>query len=64
LIADPPIRLTAAAMVVTIANHKGRAGADWSIKWGNTEQEEGISTPTSVIGLTSHLRKIMKNMLR
>jgi hypothetical protein len=32
LIADPLIRLTAAAMVVAIANYKGRAGADSSVK--------------------------------
>lgn len=64
LIADPLIRLTAAAMVVAIANYKGRSGADSSIKWGNAEQKEGNSTPTFDIGLTSHLRKIMKNMLR
>ena len=64
LITDPLIRLTAAAMVVAIANYRGRAGADSSLKWGNAEQKEGNSTPTFDIGLTSHLRKIMKNMLR
>jgi hypothetical protein len=64
LIADPLIRLTAAAMVVAIANYRGRSGADSSIKWGNADQKEGNSTPTFDIGLTSHLRKIMKNMLR
>ena len=64
LIADPLIRLTAAAMVVAIANYKGRAGADSSLKWGNADQKEGNSTATFDIGLTSHLRKIMKNMLR
>jgi hypothetical protein len=64
LIADPLIRLTAAAMVVAIANYRGRAGADSSIKWGNADQKEGNSTPTFDVGLTSHLRKIMKNMLR
>ena len=64
LIADPLIRLTAAAMIVAIANYKGRAGADSSIKWGNADQKEGNSTPTFDVGLTSHLRRIMKNMLR
>jgi hypothetical protein len=64
LITDPLVRLTAAAMVVAIANYKGRAGADSSLKWGNADQKEGNSTATFDIGLTSHLRKIMKNMLR
>jgi hypothetical protein len=64
LIADPLIRLTAAAMVVAIANYRGRAGADSSIKWGNADQKEGNSTATFDVGLTSHLRRIIKNMLR
>ncbi len=64
LITDPIIRLTAAAMIVAIANYKGRAGADASLKWGSAEQKEGNPTPTFDVGLTSHLHKIMKNMLR
>ena len=64
LIIDPVIRLTAAAMIVAIANYRGRAGSDSSIKWGNSDQKEGNPTSTMDIGLTSHLRKIMKNMLR
>jgi hypothetical protein len=64
LIDDPVIRLTAAAMVVAIANYRGRAGADSSIKWGGADQKEGTSTSNFDIGLTAHMRMVMKNMLR
>jgi len=61
---DPVVRMTAAAMVVAIANYNSRAGADGSIKWGSAEQKEAEPTPTFKIGLTSNLVTIMKRMLR
>ena len=64
IIDDPIIRLTAASMVVAIAQYKGRAGADASIKWGSADQKDGEPSPTFNAGLTSHLNTIMKRMLR
>lgn len=61
------IQMTAAAMLAAISNYAGRHGADSSIKWAlediNTQQG-GEPTPNVNVGLTSHLEKIMKRMLR
>ncbi len=64
IIDDPIIRLTAASMIVAIAQYKGRAGADASIKWGAADQKDGEPSPVLNAGLTSHLNTIMKRMLR
>ncbi len=61
---DPIVRLCAAAMVVAMLNYRGRAGSDSSLKWGDAPQKEGESTPTQSVGLTTHLNKIMRQLLR
>ncbi len=58
------IRLTATAMIAAIINYKQRYGADSTIKWATGDQEMGESTPNLNVGLTSHLKQIMKRMLR
>lgn len=58
------VRMTAAAMIVAIINYRKRAGADASIKWGTAERKDGEKTPNQYLGLTSHLVKIMKQMLK
>ncbi len=61
---SPTVRLVAAAMIAAIINYKQRFGADSTIKWATGEQELGESTPNMNVGLTSHLKQIMKRMLR
>lgn len=61
---DPIIRLTAAAMLAAILNYRGRGGADASIKWADVPERVGEDTPNTNVGLTSHLTRIMKQMLR
>lgn len=62
---DPTVKLAAVAMIAAIANYQGRHGADASMKWANVDQQmAGEETPTRNIGLTSHLKTIMKRVLR
>jgi len=61
---DPTVQLTAASMIAAIINYRQRYGADSTIKWATGEQEMGESTPNMNVGLTSHLKQIMKRMLR
>ncbi len=58
------VQLIAAAMIAAIINYKQRYGADSTIKWATGDQEMGESTPNLNVGLTSHLKQIMKRMLR
>ena len=58
------VQLTAAAMIAAIINYRQRYGADSTIKWATGDQEMGESTPNLNVGLTSHLKQIMKRMLR
>jgi hypothetical protein len=58
------VRLAATTMIVAIINYRRRAGADSSIKWGSADQKAGEDTPNAQIGLTSHLVRIMKQILR
>lgn len=57
------VRMTAAAMIVAIANYRDMAGADSSYKWAEPDQEMGERSPNKNLGLTSHLTRIMKRML-
>jgi len=61
---NPIIKLTAAAMIAAIINYRQRYGADSTFKWATGEQQAGESTPNLNVGLTSHLKSIMKRMLR
>ena len=61
---SPIVRLCAASMIVAILNYRGRAGSDSSIKWGSADTKEGSPSPTFEIGLTDHLVKIMRRLLR
>jgi len=64
LTVSPTIKLTAAAMIAAMINYRERYGADSTMKWGSGEQESGETTPNLNVGLTSHLRTIMRRMLR
>ncbi len=61
---SPIIRLCAAAMIVSVLTFRGRAGADSSLKWGNTPVKEGGETVTIDMGMADHLSRLMKRMLR
>lgn len=58
------IRLAAAAMIVAIINYRKRHGADASLKWGTANQKAGEESPNLNVGLTSHLVRIMKQILK
>ena len=60
---SPTISLAAAAMIVAIINYRRKAGADSSLKWGEAEPRVGEATPNQ-IGLTSHLIRIMRQLLK
>lgn len=64
LVIEPRIRMAAVAMIIALWNYRGRGGADSSIKWGTVDPTEGEENPNQKIGLTSHLRTIMKRTLR
>lgn len=61
---SPTVKLTAAAMIAAMINYKERYGADSTYKWSVGDQEAGETTPNLNVGLTSHLRTIMRRMLR
>lgn len=61
---SPTVKLTAAAMIAAMINYRERYGADSTMKWGSGDQESGETTPNLNVGLTSHLRTIMRRMLR
>lgn len=61
---DPVIRLCAATMIVAMINYRSRAGADGSIKFAQNEVREGSRSPNVNVGLITHLRSIMKQLLR
>ena len=64
-VVDPTVKLAAIAMIAAIANYKGTHGADSSLKWSQVDdQQAGEATPNRNIGLTSHLTRIMKRILR
>lgn len=58
------IKGTAAAMIAAVINYNQRYGADSSIKWSSPDDTVGETTPNLNVGLTSHLKTIMKRMLR
>lgn len=58
------VRLAATTMIVAIINYKRMAGADGSLKWGSAEKKAGEDTPNRNVGLTSHLKTIMKRLIR
>lgn len=60
----PDVRLAAITMITAVAQYRKRAGADASIKWGNTEQYAGEKSPNMDIGLPTHLQQIMKQVLK
>lgn len=60
----PTVKLTAIAMIAAIINYTRRYGADSSFKWSSPDDTIGEPTPNLNVGLTSHLRAIMKRMLR
>lgn len=60
----PTVKLTAIAMIAAIINYYRRYGAEGSFKWGSPDDQIGENTPNLNVGLTSHLRAIMKRMLR
>lgn len=61
---SPVVKLTAVAMIVAIINYRGRYGADSTLKWGAPDDKMGENSPNLNVGLTSHLKQIMKRMLR
>jgi hypothetical protein len=61
---DEVVRLAAIAMIVAIVNYRKRYGADSSFKWSSADQKAGESEPNMNVGLTSHLVRIMKQLLR
>lgn len=61
---DPNVRFAAATMIIACINYAGRMGADTSIKWGMTENKEGSPSPNINVGLVTHVRAIMKGMLK
>lgn len=63
-IVKPSVKLAAIAMIAAIMNYRGRYGADSSLKWGTGDQQIGEENPNIKIGLTSHLKVIMKRLLR
>jgi hypothetical protein len=63
-VVDADIKLTAAAMIIAIYNYKRRMGSDASLKWGSPDNKVGEETPNVNVGLTSHLRQIMRRMLQ
>jgi hypothetical protein len=58
------VQLTAAAMIAAVINYRRRYGADSSFKWDAGDIAAGETTPNLNVGLTSHLKAIMKRMLR
>lgn len=59
------VKLTAASMIAAIINYRNLHGSDSSIKWaGMDRQMMGEESPNRRVGLTSHLDRIMKRMLR
>lgn len=58
------VKLAAVSMVVALANYWGRAGADASLKWSSGDQKAGEESANRNLGLTSHLKGIMKQLLR
>jgi len=58
------VRMTASAMVVAIINYRRTAGTDGSLRWSDREQKAGEDTPNANIGLTSHLVRIMRQLLK
>lgn len=61
---DPVVMLTATSMVVAVLNYKKRFGADASIKWSDADTKGGENSANKNLGLTSHLKEIMKQLLR
>jgi hypothetical protein len=62
---DPTVKLAAIAMIAAMANYYGTHGSDSSLKWAVAdEQSAGEPSPNRNIGLTSHLQRIMKRILR
>ena len=58
------VRLAAIAMISACANYKGRHGSDGSLKWADTERYAGEEPPSEKVGLTTHLKKIMEQLLK
>lgn len=58
------VRLAAISMIVAIANYRNRSGADTSLKWSAGDQKVGEESANLQVGLASHLRAIMKQILR
>lgn len=66
LIVPDDIRMAAATMIVAVANFYGRGGADQSIKWSTGDSQNaqtGEDSPSSKLGLASHLQGIMRTMI-
>lgn len=57
------VSLACAAMIAAIANYEGRQGTDSSLKWGDLPTSLGSETANRNVGLTTHLKTIMKNTL-
>lgn len=61
---DSTVQLCAVAMIVAIINYNRRMGADSSFKFGVVNRQVGEPSPNLNVGLTSHLKTIMKRTLR
>jgi hypothetical protein len=51
-------------MIIAIINYKRRMGSDASLKWASPTEKVGEETPNVNVGLTSHLRQIMRRTLQ
>ena len=58
------VRIAAVAMIAAQINYFKRYGADASIMWGQPDVTTSEETPNRNVGLTSHLKRIMKDILR
>ena len=58
------VQLSAAMMIVAMSNYYGRYGADTSIKWATSDgQRAGEETGNEKLGLSGHLRAIMRSTI-
>jgi hypothetical protein len=58
------VSMTAAMMIVSLFNFKGREGADNSMVWGDADAKKGNTNLFTEIGLHQQLDRIMKKMLK
>jgi len=58
------VRLAAMTMIVALLTYKNRYGADGTLRFAQSPTREGEMTPVFSMGVITHLKGIMKNLLR